>query len=68
MTHKENLIGYLWRVIGNFLIIKKTDPTWYLLHGNHIVDEKFLFIQVSPLINEEKRVVLGYDYLATPHD
>lgn len=68
MTHKENLIGYLWRVIGNFLIINKTDPTWYLLHGNHIVDEKFLFIQVSPLINEEKRVVLGYDYLATPHD
>ena len=65
---KENLLGYLWRVIGNFLIIKKTDPIWYALCGDHTVDGEFRFIEASPLINGEKRIELGYDYSATPHD
>lgn len=68
MTHyeKENLIGYLWRAKGNFLIIQKTDPIWYPLYGNHIVDGEFLFIEIFPRINGDKRIKLGYDPFATP--
>lgn len=66
MTHKENLIGYLWRVKGNFLIVKKTDPIWY---GHHIVNGEFHFLEAFPTSKWRKKVTeLGYDHFGAPHD
>lgn len=76
MTHKENVSSYLWRAIGNFLTIKKYEPTWYLLYDNHLVNRELLFIEASIPTNEWRnknkiclwlflQTLMTYDYPTT---
>lgn len=71
----ENLIGYLWEIWGNQLIILKinkwretsriypTFPVWSVLQGNQVEDEgEFLFEGIFQVINKKGIIELAYSH------